>query len=137
MTERYTETIDTLIGSLHLDDTLCSHILDIIPKLIEARAKCSLTARPQGDIIEEETRKKDNWVKGDKGLFAGSVPYASRIKLAKGEHRKITSEISTNYGKYAGKKHCVHHSLWRDKYYTYEFVNNSFGNYEFVRKKRG
>lgn len=86
---------------------------------------------------DSETRKKDNWVKDDKGLFAGSVPYASRIKLAKGEYKKITSEISTNYSKYAGKKHGVHHSLWRDKYYTYEFVNNGFGNYEFVRKKRG
>lgn len=136
MTERYTETIDTLIGSLHLDDTLCSHILDIIPKLVEARAKCSLTAKPQGDIIEEETRKKDNWVKGDKGLFAGSVPYASRIKLAKGEHRKITSEISTNYSKYAGKEIGYHPSIWNDRYYVYVFVNKGFGDYTFIQKRQ-
>ncbi len=137
MVERYTQTIDALMGSLHLDDTLCSHILDIIPQLVEARAKCSLTAKPQGAIIEEETRKKDNWVKGDKGLFAGSVPYASRVKLAKGEYRKITSEISTNYSKYAGRQSCVHCSIWHDKYYTYKFVNNGFDDYTFIGKEEG
>ncbi len=86
---------------------------------------------------DSEVRKKDNWVKGDKGLFAGSVPYASRVKLAKGEYKKITSEISTNYSKYAGKKYCVHPSIWHDEYYTYEFINKSFGDYEFIRKRRG
>lgn len=50
--DRYTETIDTLMGSLHLDDALCSHILDIIPKLVEARAR--------------------HWIKGEHGYFAGS-----------------------------------------------------------------
>lgn len=40
--ERYTETIDTLMRSIHLDETLCSHILDIIPKLVEARGGIGL-----------------------------------------------------------------------------------------------
>lgn len=30
--DRYTETINTLMGSLHLDDMLCSHILDILSR---------------------------------------------------------------------------------------------------------
>lgn len=135
MTERYTETIYTLMGSLHLSGAFCSYILDVIPQLVKARVKSGLTAPPQGAIIEEETRKKDNWVKGDKGLFAGSVPYASRVKLAKGEYQKITSEISTNYSKYAGKEICYHLSAWRDKYYTYEFINKGFGDYLFTDKR--
>lgn len=93
-----------------------------------------MTAPPQGCIIEEETRKKDNWVKGDKGLFAGSVPYASRVKLAKGEYKKIVSEINTNYGRYAGKKNRTHYSLWNDKFYGYRFTNNGFDDYAFIEK---
>lgn len=50
--DRYTETINALMGALRLDDTLCSHILDIIPKLVEARAQ--------------------HWIKGEHGYFAGS-----------------------------------------------------------------
>lgn len=84
-----------------------------------------------------ETRKKTNWVKGAKGLFAGSVLYGSKVRLAKGEYKKIVSEINTNYGKYEGKEYCIHPSVWHDKYYTYEFINYGFDDYEFKRKRRG
>lgn len=52
MRDCYTETINTLMDSIYLDDKLCSHILDIIPKLVEARAR--------------------HWIKGEHGYFAGS-----------------------------------------------------------------
>lgn len=57
-----------------------------------------LTAPPHGCIIEEETRKKDNWVKGDKGLFAGSVSNGSggRARMTRKEYNRVSSEIFTN-----------------------------------------
>lgn len=81
-----------------------------------------------------EERKKTNWVKGSRGRFAGSAPVG--VRLSKGEYRKIVSEINTNYGKYAGKKHCVHFSLWKDNYYKYMFINFGFDDYRFIGKER-
>lgn len=91
-----------------------------------------LTPGGGGDIMEE--RKKTNWVKGSRGRFAGSAPVG--VRLSKGEYRKIVSEINTNYGKYAGKKYCVHFSLWKDKYYRYNFINYGFDDYRFIGKER-
>lgn len=90
-----------------------------------------LTAGGQSGIIEE--RGKTNWVKGSRGRFAGSVP--AGVRLSKGEYRKIVSEINTNYGKYSGKRLCYHHSIWKDKYFTYEFLNNGFDDYQFTGKR--
>ena len=90
-----------------------------------------LTPGGGGDIMEE--RKKINWVKGSKGRFAGNAPVG--VRLSKGEYRKIVSEINTNYGKYAGKRLCYHRSIWKDKYFTYEFLNNGFDDYLFTGKR--
>lgn len=97
-------------------------------------AQNTLTRGAQNDIIETEIRRKTNWVKGKGGRFAGSVPMG--VRMSKGEYRKIVSEINTNYGKYAGKKVCYHHSIWKDKYYTYRFDNYGFDNYSFTAKWR-
>ena len=32
---------------------------------------------------------------------------------------------------------CYHHSVWKDKYFTYKFVNNGFDNYSFIEKRGG
>ena len=93
-----------------------------------------LTGDTHDGIIEPEIRKKDNWVKGKGGRFAGSVPRG--VHMSKGEYRKIVSEINTNYGKYQGKEYCIHHSLWKDKFYCYKFVNYGFDNYKFTKKWR-
>lgn len=95
----------------------------------------ALTDSGENAIIEPEIRKKNNWVKGKGGRFAGSVPMG--VHMSKGEYRKIVSEINTNYGKYQGKKVCYHHSIWKDKYFTYEFGNNGFDNYIFTDKRKG
>lgn len=94
----------------------------------------TLTRGAQHDIIETEIRRKTNWVKGKGGKFAGSVPMG--VRMSKGEYRKIVSEINTNYGKYAGKKRCVHFSIWKDTYYRYSFINNGFDDYTFIDKGR-
>lgn len=93
-----------------------------------------LTGDTHDGIIEPEIRKKDNWIKGKGGRFAGSVPRG--VHMSKGEYRKIVSEINTNYGKYQGKEYCIHHSLWKDKFYCYKFVNYGFDNYKFTKKRR-
>lgn len=47
---------------------------------------------------ETELRKKDNWVKGKKGLFAGSVSNGSggRVRMTRKEYDRLCSEILTN-----------------------------------------
>ena len=68
----------------------------------------------------------------------GSTPKnAYLIKMSKGEARKISSEISTNYARYEGKTKCMHYSLWNNSYYTYYFENRGFGNYIFTKKEKG
>lgn len=103
-----------------------------------------LTVGGEGGIIEPEVRKKDNYAQDPKtGKMIGSVPMgggaagkAKPVRLSKGEYRKIVSEINTNYGKYSGKRYCVHYSLWKDKYYMYKFVNYGFDDYRFTSKER-
>ena len=89
----------------------------------------------EGDIIAE---KRYNDKHDEKGRFArkdgGSATGAGLLKMSKAEIKKVSSEISTNYSRYAGKKKCVHYSLWRNEYYQYRFINNGFADYVFFKK---
>ncbi len=83
------------------------------------------------------TEKRYNDSHDSKGRFAsksGSATGTGSLKMSKAEIKKVSSEISTNYIRYAGKKNCVHYSLWRNEYYQYRFTNNGFADYDFVKK---
>ncbi len=92
-------------------------------------AKCSLTAKPQGGIIEEETRKKDNWVKGDKGLFAGSVP-VNGGRMTRKEYNRVSSEILTN--KPLLKKGAEGYHYYGNHLYRFTVIEP--GTYKFIMK---
>ena len=89
----------------------------------------------EGDIIAE---KRYNDKHDEKGRFAskggGSATGTGSLKMSRAEIKKVSSEISTNYSRYAGKKKCVHYSLWRNEYYQYRFINNGFADYVFFKK---
>ena len=89
----------------------------------------------EGDIIAE---KRYNKYHDSKGRFAskngGSATGTGLLKMSKAEIKKVSSEISTNYSRYAGNKKCVHYSLWRNEYYQYRFINNGFADYVFFKK---
>lgn len=94
-----------------------------------------LQSGDEGGIIAE---KRYNKYHDSKGRFAskngGSATGTGLLKMSKAEIKKVSSEISTNYSRYAGKKNCLHYSLWRDEYYQYRFINNGFADYDFVKK---
>lgn len=94
-----------------------------------------LQSGDEGDIIAE---KRYNKYHDSKRRFAskngGSATGTGLLKMSKAEIKKVSSEISTNYSRYAGKKNCLHYSLWRDEYYQYRFINNGFADYDFVKK---
>ena len=89
----------------------------------------------EGDIIAE---KRYNDKHDEKGRFArkdgGSATGTGSLKMSRAEIKKVSSEISTNYSRYAGKKNCVHYSLWCNEYYQYRFINNGFADYDFIKK---
>ena len=91
----------------------------------------------EGDIIAE---KRYNDKHDEKGLFArkdgGSATGTGSLKMSRAEIKKVSSEISTNYSRYAGKKNCVQYSLWRNEYYLYRFTNNGFADYVFYKKEK-
>lgn len=88
-----------------------------------------LQSGDEGDIIAE---KRYNDKHDEKGRFARKG--GALLKMSKAEIKKVSSEISTNYSRYAGKKKCVHYSLWRNEYYQYRFINNGFADYVFFKK---
>lgn len=93
-----------------------------------------LQSGDEGDIIAE---KRYNDKHDEKGLFArkdGGAAGTSSLKMSRAEIKKVSSEISTNYSRYAGKKKCVHYSLWHNEYFAYHFKNNGFADYDFVKK---
>lgn len=96
-----------------------------------------LQSGDEGDIIAE---KRYNKYHDSKGLFAskdsGSATGTGSLKMSRAEIKKVSSEISTNYSRYAGKKNCVHYSLWRNEYYLYRFTNNGFADYVFYKKEK-
>lgn len=56
--------------------------------------------------------------------------------LPSNEYSKIISEINTNYGKYEGKKYCVHSSYGFDGIaYWYYFENHGYNKYNIYAKK--
>lgn len=93
-----------------------------------------LQSGDEGDIIAE---KRYNDKHDEKGRFArkdGGAAGTSSLKMSRAEIKKVSSEISTNYSRYAGKKKCVHYSLWHNEYFAYHFKNNGFADYDFVKK---
>ena len=86
----------------------------------------------EGDIIAE---KRYNDKHDEKGRFASKGGGAS-LKMSKAEIKEVSSEISTNYSRYAGKKKCLHYTLWHDEYFAYYFINNGFADYTFTKKVR-
>lgn len=105
----------------------------ITPNMGVTQDTSELTHGSPRDIMEE--RKKTNYAQDPRnGKMMGSVPMG--VRMSKGEYRKIVSEINTNYGKYQGEKNCIHFSLWKDKYYSYKFINYGFDNYKFTKKRR-
>lgn len=98
-----------------------------------------------------EYRKKTNWVKGDKGRFAGSVPMGGGgaapsknakldldgkpfkyppVRLPKKEYARVMSEIAKDWHtKYEGRELC--RIVFVNK--TYYFENHSFGDYNIYR----
>lgn len=77
-------------------------------------------------------RKKDNWVKGDKGYFAGSVSNGSggRARMTRKEYYKVCHEIVTNHPMLADGEFGYH---FCDDYF-YTFIVIEPGNYKFVHK---
>lgn len=96
-----------------------------------------LQSGDEGGIIAE---KRYNKYHDSKGRFAskngGSATGTDSLKMSRAEIKKVSSEISTNYSRYAGKKNCVHYSLWRNEYYLYRFTNNGFADYVFYKKEK-
>lgn len=85
----------------------------------------------EGGII---TEKRHNDKHDEKGRFARKG--GASLKMSKAEIKKVSSEISTNYSRYAGKKKCLHYTLWHDEYFAYYFINNGFADYTFTKKVR-
>ncbi len=81
------------------------------------------------DIIE--LRKKTNWVKGKKGLFAGSLPMGG--KMSGSERRRVSSAIATNFPnlKADGVLRTFRHGN-----YSYKFDVVEFGTYNFYKKSK-
>lgn len=90
-----------------------------------------LQSSDEGGIITEE---RHNDKHDEKGRFARKG--GASLKMSKAEIKKVSSEISTNYSRYAGKKKCLHYTLWHDEYFAYYFINNGFANYTFTKKVR-
>ena len=104
----------------------------------DSHAKIDETGLKSGDKGDIITEKRYNEYHDSKGRFAskngGSAIGTGSLKMSKAEIKKVSSEISTNYSRYAGKKNCVHYSLWRNEYFAYHFKNNGFADYDFVKK---
>ena len=102
----------------------------------------SVEGKKDGEVLQNDTEngiiQERKYLQDPKtGKMKGSTPKnAHSIKMGKAEARKISSEISTNYSRYEGKKNCVHYSLWKNKYYKYHFINDGFGDYKFKKKAR-
>ncbi len=82
---------------------------------------------------DNETRKKDNWVKGDKGLFAGSVPTfgGGRMRITKSEYTRLCHQIATDYPLLPadGRMH-----FYENRNCIYQFTVLDFGSYSFSFK---
>lgn len=82
------------------------------------------------DIIE--LRGKTNWVKGSKGLFAGSVPLSGGGRMSFKEISRVSSAIATNFPTYKPGKRFI----FRFDNYRYEGSVVEFGTYDFFSKTK-
>lgn len=84
----------------------------------------------ESDIIE--LRKKANWVKGSKGLFAGSVSNGAggSARMSGKERRTVSAAIATNH---PNLKAGTRGTFWHGDY-KYKFNVIEFGTYEFTAK---
>lgn len=87
---------------------------------------------PECDIME--LRKKTNWVKGSKGLFAGSVSdgMGGYVKMSKAERKRVSSEIATWHPNYARNSS---HTFFHGDYF-YGFTVIEPGSYDFSLKMK-
>lgn len=79
-----------------------------------------------------ELRKKMNWVKGQKGYFAGSISNGSggRARMSSSERKRVSSEILTWHPNYeGGSSHCGSYGS-----YFYGFKVVMPGVYDFTLK---
>lgn len=83
------------------------------------------------DIIE--LRKKMNWVKGSKGLFAGSVSNGAggSARMSKQERARVSSAIATNFPNLKANGDIL---PFRYGNYKYKFSVVEFGTYDFHEK---
>lgn len=102
---------------------------------------------PNGNILLEkclyflserdimELRKKTNWVKGSKGLFAGSVSNGAggTARMSKQERARVSSAIATNFPNLnpGQKRYNFCHGN-----YAYKFSVIEFGTYIFHEKRK-
>lgn len=94
--------------------------------------QADLTRDAQHDIISMEQRKKDNWVKGAKGYFAGSVSNGSggRARMTKKEYNRVCSDIVTIHPEY--KDLSTHSHRYADSFYIFTVIEP--GTYRFSHK---
>ena len=105
--------------------------------------QAGLTQDSTHDIIVEE-RKKDNWVKGAKGYFAGSVPmYGGRMTLK--EIVRVSHQIATDYPllpagetmyPYENRNHFYLFSVVEFGQYDFKFKIKIDGNEDYIRDIR-
>ena len=74
-----------------------------------------------------EIRKKDNWVKGDKGLFAGSVPVNGGRMTVK-EITRVSHQIATDYPLLTASERRLPYEN-RNNFYIFNVLG--FGSYKF------
>lgn len=74
-----------------------------------------------------EIRKKDNWVKGDRGYFAGSVPVNGGRMTAK-EITRVSHQIATDYPLLPASERCLPYEN-RNSFYVFNVLE--FGSYIF------
>ena len=89
-----------------------------------------LTAGGEGGIIEE--RKKDNWTKGAKGYFTGSVSNGAggHARMTKAEYNRLCSEILTNKPRLKIGSYGYHY--YGSHFYTFTVIEP--GTYKFNLK---
>ena len=91
-----------------------------------------LTGDMHDGIIEPEIRKKDNWVKGSKGYFAGSISNGSggQARMTRKEYDRLCSEIVTNHPFY--KNGSIRSHRYGDHFYIFSVIEP--GTYRFTHK---
>lgn len=100
---------------------------------ITQNARTGLTMKSESAIMEEETRKKTNWVKGEKGLFAGSVPTfgGKTTRITNAEYIRLCHQIATDFPLLPADGQ-IH--FYENRNCIYQFTVLEFGSYSFSFK---